>query len=225
MSNLDARTAVRTALSIEDMLAAAFGSTDFYAVNAAMYPEGLCLVHDGGNGGRYNVADPEKAKALLKKAGYDGKPLRILTSRQYEFHYKMAQVAAEYLKQAGFAVDLQVVDWATLTQRRDRAGAVGHLHHPQPVPARAGAHRPLGRERPGLVVDAGTEGGGRRLQRRDRPAEARRALGRRAEGDLRRDAEHQDRRLQRARRAVAEARAASAGAVAVLLERLSQVTP
>ncbi len=62
--------------------------------------------------------DPDKAKALLKKANYNGAPLRILTSRQYEFHYKMAQVAAEYLKQAGFAVDLQVVDWATLTQRR-----------------------------------------------------------------------------------------------------------
>jgi peptide/nickel transport system substrate-binding protein len=30
----------------------------------------------------------------------------------------MAQVAAEYLKQAGFTVDMQVVDWATLTQRR-----------------------------------------------------------------------------------------------------------
>ncbi len=30
----------------------------------------------------------------------------------------MAQVAAEYLKQAGFAVELMVVDWATLTQRR-----------------------------------------------------------------------------------------------------------
>jgi peptide/nickel transport system substrate-binding protein len=64
------------------------------------------------------VADPDKAKSLLQKANYDGKPLRILTSRQYEFHYKMAQVAAEYLKQAGFAVDMQVVDWATLTQRR-----------------------------------------------------------------------------------------------------------
>jgi peptide/nickel transport system substrate-binding protein len=44
--------------------------------------------------------------------------MRILTSRQYEFHYKMAQVAAEYLKLAGFNVDMQVVDWATLTQRR-----------------------------------------------------------------------------------------------------------
>ena len=51
MSNHDARTAVRTALSMEDMLAAAFGSPEFFALNAAMYPEGLCLVHDGGHGG------------------------------------------------------------------------------------------------------------------------------------------------------------------------------
>ncbi|MCB8819670.1 ABC transporter substrate-binding protein [Microvirga rosea] len=118
MANTDSRMAVRLALSMEDMLAAAFGSTDFYALDAAMYPEGYVWHTNAGTEGKYNVADPEKAKALLKKANYDGSPVRILTSRQYEFHYKMAQVAAEYLKQAGFKVDMQVVDWATLTQRR-----------------------------------------------------------------------------------------------------------
>ncbi len=118
MTSQDARTALRTALSMEDMLAAAFGSPNFYALNASMYPKSYAWYTEAGTEGGYNVADPDKAKALLKKAAYDGKPLRILTSRQYEFHYKMAQVAAEYLKQAGFAVDMQVVDWATLTQRR-----------------------------------------------------------------------------------------------------------
>jgi peptide/nickel transport system substrate-binding protein len=116
--NIDIRKAARTALSMEDMLAAAFGSTDFYALDAALYPKPYAWNTDAGTDGAYNVADPEAAGALLKKAGYNGEPLRILTSRQYEFHYKMAQVAAEYLKQAGFNVDLQVVDWATLTQRR-----------------------------------------------------------------------------------------------------------
>jgi peptide/nickel transport system substrate-binding protein len=77
---------------------------------------------DAGVKGNYNVADPEGAKAAAAAAGYKGEPVRILTSRQYEFHYKMAQVAAEYLKQAGFNVDLQVVDWATLTQRRAEKG-------------------------------------------------------------------------------------------------------
>ena len=116
--NLAVRKAIRQALSMEDMLAAAFGSTDFYALDGNIYPESYAWSTDAGVDGNYNVADPEGAAAALKEAGYNGEPLRILTSRQYEFHYKMAQVAAEYLKLAGFTVDMQVVDWATLTQRR-----------------------------------------------------------------------------------------------------------
>jgi len=112
------RQAVQLALNEEDMLAAAFGKQDFYKVEGALYPENFVWNTNAGVDGRYNVADFEKAKQLLEKANYDGSPLRILTSRQYEFHYKMAQVAAEYLKLAGFNVDMQVVDWATLTQRR-----------------------------------------------------------------------------------------------------------
>lgn len=116
--NLDIRKAIQKALSEEDMMAAAFGSTDFYSLGGALYPKPYSWNTDAGTEGAYNVADPDAAGALLKKAGYNGEPLRILTSRQYEFHYKMAQVAAEYLKQVGFKVDMQVVDWATLTQRR-----------------------------------------------------------------------------------------------------------
>ncbi len=112
------RQAVRVALSMEDMLAAAFGSTDFYTAEGALYPAGYVWNTQAGVGGAYNLADPDKAGALLKAAKYDGTPFRILTSRQYEFHYKIAQVAAEYLKAAGIKVDMQVVDWATLTQRR-----------------------------------------------------------------------------------------------------------
>lgn len=116
--NQELRKAIRAALSMEDMMAAAFGSTDFYALDAALYPPQYAWRTDAGTEGNYNIADPEKAAEFLAAAGYKGEPLRILTSRQYEFHYKMAQVAAEYLKLAGFTVDLQVVDWATLTQRR-----------------------------------------------------------------------------------------------------------
>jgi peptide/nickel transport system substrate-binding protein len=116
--NLAVRKAIRTALNMEDMLAAAFGTKEFYALDGNIYPPGYVWNTDAGVAGNYNVGDADKAKAAAKAAGYKGEPIRILTSRQYEFHYKMAQVAAEYLKLAGFTVDLQVVDWATLTQRR-----------------------------------------------------------------------------------------------------------
>lgn len=117
-SSLKIRRAVEKALSMEDMLAAAFGSKDFYTADGAFYPASYSWHTEIGTDGNYNLGDPEGAAADLKAAGYNGEPLRILTSRQYEFHYKMAQVAAEYLKLAGFNVDMQVVDWATLTQRR-----------------------------------------------------------------------------------------------------------
>ena len=42
-----------------------------------------------------------------------------MASRQYEFHYNMALVMAEQLKRAGMKPELQVVDWATLVQRRN----------------------------------------------------------------------------------------------------------
>jgi len=112
------RQAVQLALNEEDMLAAAFGSENFYKVDGALYPDNFIWHTKEGVEGRYNLGAFDKAKEILSAINYDGSPLRILTSRQYEFHYKMAQVAAEYLKVAGFTVDMQVVDWATLTQRR-----------------------------------------------------------------------------------------------------------
>jgi peptide/nickel transport system substrate-binding protein len=118
-SDIKIRKAIQAALAPNDMLTAAFGSTDFFAVDGSMYPEGFAWHSDAGIEPYKADGDTEKAAALLKEAGYDGsKPLRILTSRQYEFHYKMAQVAQAYLQQAGFKVELDVVEWATLTKNR-----------------------------------------------------------------------------------------------------------
>ena len=117
MTNIKMRQAVQAALSQEDMMAIAFGEEQFYAVDGALYPEGY-FYHSKKGTELYNQYDIEKAKALLKEAGYDGSTVRILTSMQYEFHFKMAQVSAENLREAGMKVELDVVDWATLTQQR-----------------------------------------------------------------------------------------------------------
>ena len=145
-------------------MAAAFGSTDFYSLNPSMYPDGYSWKTDAGTEGAYNVADPEKAAELMKKAGYNGEPIRILTSRQYEFHYKMAQVAAEYLKAAGFKVDMQVVDWATLTQRRADPKLWDIYITPQPLPAGTGSDRCHVDQRARLLGYARPQGGCRCVQ-------------------------------------------------------------
>ncbi|MGE6784894.1 ABC transporter substrate-binding protein [Ensifer adhaerens] len=118
LADMRVRKAVQKALSETDMLAAAFGDQKFYAVDGNMYPEGYPWRTDANVKGNYDLADTEASKTMLSGAGLETPvPLRILTSRQYEFHYKIALVAAEYLKLAGFDVKMEVVDWATLTQR------------------------------------------------------------------------------------------------------------
>jgi peptide/nickel transport system substrate-binding protein len=113
------RRAVLASLNFEDMMLAAFGSTDFYEATGAWYPEGTAFHTDAGSEAYSEGGDPDAARELAEEAGYDGQPVRILVSKQYDFHYKLAQVAAEYMRAAGFEVDLQVLDWATLLQRRN----------------------------------------------------------------------------------------------------------
>jgi peptide/nickel transport system substrate-binding protein len=115
------RRAVVASLNFEDMLAAAFGSTDFYQADGAWYPQGFPFHSEAGAEAYTAGGDPEAAQKLAIEAGYSGQPIRIMVSKQYDFHFKMAQVAAEYMRAAGFTVDLQVLDWATLLERRNDA--------------------------------------------------------------------------------------------------------
>ncbi len=117
LADIALRRAIQTALSPEDMMIAAFGSAQFGEPAGPMYPPGFPWHSDKGVV-RYGEANPEKAAAQAKAAGYAGAKIRLLATRQYEFHYKIAQVAVEYLKLAGFNIELQIADWATLTQRR-----------------------------------------------------------------------------------------------------------
>ncbi|WOI57848.1 ABC transporter substrate-binding protein [Palleronia sp. LCG004] len=118
MTDLKIRQAVQAALPYDDMLFAAFGNDMFFQTDGAYYPEGWQWHTEAGTE-LYNINDQQLAGQYLEEAGYDGQPLRILTSRQYEFHYRMAEVAQMALEMAGFTVEMDVVDWATLAQNRD----------------------------------------------------------------------------------------------------------
>jgi peptide/nickel transport system substrate-binding protein len=117
MSQQAVRQAVQTALGPGEMLAGGFGDTRFFIAEGNHFPKGTPFYSDAGTA-NYNERDAKKAKALAEKAGYKGDAVRILTSRQYDFHYNMALIMAEQLKRAGFKAELNVVEWATLLQRR-----------------------------------------------------------------------------------------------------------
>ena len=119
-ASLPVRQAIQTAIGEGEMLAAGFGDTRFFAPEGNHFPKGSPYYSTAGVD-QYNQRNAAKAKAAAEKAGYKGEPIRVLTSRQYDFHYNMALLMAEQLKRAGFKVELNVVDWATLVQRRNDA--------------------------------------------------------------------------------------------------------
>lgn len=121
-ADLKLRQAFQMALSDTEMLMAAFGDEKFFAAAAEHFPKGSPFYTTAG-ASAYDKADAAGAKALLAQAKYDGTPIRILNSKQYDFHHRIALVLAEHLKAAGFKVQLDVVDWATLVQRRADAAA------------------------------------------------------------------------------------------------------
>ena len=116
-ANKQVRQAFQLALSDTEMLMAAFGDDKFFKATAAHFPE-KSPFHSMAGAAAYDKADAAAAKKLLAEAKYDGTSIRILNSKQYEFHNRIAQVMAQNLQAAGFKTQLDVVDWATLVQRR-----------------------------------------------------------------------------------------------------------
>ncbi|MGE0420215.1 MAG: ABC transporter substrate-binding protein [Acetobacteraceae bacterium] len=64
--------------------------------------------------------DYEKAKQLLKEAGYQGEKLVLLNPTDRPQYSAGIMVLAEGLKRAGAAVELQASDWSTISVRRAR---------------------------------------------------------------------------------------------------------
>ena len=70
----------------------------------------------------------QKARDLLKEAGYDGTPIVLMHSTDLQVLTNLAPVAKSLMEKAGFKVDMQSMDWQTLVARRakkDPANAGG----------------------------------------------------------------------------------------------------
>ena len=120
MTNKKLRQALQAALDMEPIMTGAMGHKAFFRVDGALYfPEqGLFHTQVGVTG--YNLRNKDRARALLKEAGYTGQPIRWMTTKEYDYHYNSALVARHQLEEIGFKVDLQVLDWATVVQRRSK---------------------------------------------------------------------------------------------------------
>lgn len=64
-----------------------------------------------------NIAE---AKRLLKEAGYNGRPIKILANKRYGTMYDTALIAQGLAAYAGIRLEVEVLDWATQLDRYTR---------------------------------------------------------------------------------------------------------
>lgn len=121
-TNKTMRQAVQAALSMKPIMTNAVGRPEFYRVDPAILFKETVWWTDAGKD-LYDQANPEKAKRLMREAGYKGETIRWICTKEYEWMYQSAVIGAQQLKEAGFAVDLQVMDWASVVQRRTNPDA------------------------------------------------------------------------------------------------------
>ncbi|MBU0595674.1 hypothetical protein KJ567_03210 [Candidatus Bipolaricaulota bacterium] len=111
------RQALLAALDVEPILTSAYGSEDFFDATGYYYPEGTALYTTAGLD-YYDQADVARAQSLASQAGYAGEAIRYMTTAQYAEHYDQGIIILSEWAKAGFNIDFQVMDYATLTARR-----------------------------------------------------------------------------------------------------------
>jgi peptide/nickel transport system substrate-binding protein len=130
------RKAFQAALDHMPILQSSRGGGDFVQLDPSLMMQPTPWYSTAGEE-LYDIADPELAAQYLEDAGYDGTPMRFMATQEYSYMYGAAVVAKQQLEEAGFVVDLQVTDWATVLERRAQKDAwdvfvTGHGFVPDP---------------------------------------------------------------------------------------------
>jgi len=116
--NVKVRRAAFLALNQQDVLDAQVGDPKYYQICGAVFGCGTLLATDVGSETLVKGNGMAEAKQLLAESGYDGTPVVIMAPTDALPYKTQPIVAAQLLREAGFKVDLQAMDWQTLVARR-----------------------------------------------------------------------------------------------------------
>lgn len=119
LADVKIREAITTGLNMEEILLASFADEDLYSLNPGyMNPNQTQWATDAGKD-IYNLGDVEKAKQLLKNAGYNGEEVTLLTTKDYGEMYTATLVIQEQLRQMGVNVKVENFDFPTFLERKN----------------------------------------------------------------------------------------------------------
>ena len=115
--NKTARQAIQLIVNQETYLQAIVGIEELYKVCPAMFMCDTPYSSDAGSA-RVMMQDFDKAKAMLAEAGYNGEKIILMHPTDIATLSAATQVTAQLLREAGINLEVQAMDWSTLTARR-----------------------------------------------------------------------------------------------------------
>lgn len=111
------RQAIIAALDDTAALQVAVGPKNLWSANGSFMPKGTSWFSQSGLE-LYNQKNSSLAKSLAAEAGYKGEKITFMVSSSYKIHYDIGLVFTKQMRDAGFNIDLQIYDWATLVSKR-----------------------------------------------------------------------------------------------------------
>jgi peptide/nickel transport system substrate-binding protein len=113
------RQAILPAIAQEDFMQAVVGTDRAnFMTGIGMFTPGTPLANDAALGALTGPRSLDRAKALMREAGYTNQPMRLIGPTDILAPSAMTQVGADLVRRLGFNADIVLADWGTVVQRR-----------------------------------------------------------------------------------------------------------
>jgi len=113
------RKAILPAISQQDFMQAVVGTDPaIYNASCGIFTPGTPLANDAAMGALSGPRSIDRAKELMRAAGYTNQPMRLIGPTDILAPAAMTQVGADLARRLGFNADIVLTDWGTTVQRR-----------------------------------------------------------------------------------------------------------
>lgn len=137
MTDVRLRQAALHALDFDEMMAAAFGPTDFWRMDPSLLPVESLWYSEAGKE-LYNTKDLARARQLVQESGYGGQQIRWIAPADREDYFAVAVTGVRRLKEAGLNAEVVAMDWGSVVKQRTQPDQfdifnTGHSFSPEPT--------------------------------------------------------------------------------------------
>jgi len=113
------RQAMLPAISQADFMSAIVGpDPSIYMTDVGVFTPGTSLANDAGLGPLKGPRSVDRAREMLRAAGYTNQPMRLIGPTDILAPSALTQVGADLVRRLGMNADIVLTDWGTTVQRR-----------------------------------------------------------------------------------------------------------